>query len=121
MRDERLPTKCRLRHATDFQRVFRRRRSVADSSLVVYLCPNQLGYCRFGLSVSRKVGPAVIRNRWKRLIREAFRRHRHQLPSGFDLVVLPRRGAQPDYRSVTASLIRLANEGARRSTRRRQP
>ena len=118
MTDESLPAKCRMRHATQFQRVFRRRQSVADSMLVVYVCPNQLSYCRYGLSVSRKVGPAVFRNRWKRLIREAFRRNRHQLPSGLDLIVLPRRGVDPEYHAVAASLVQLVDRAARRLRRR---
>ena len=42
---------------------------------------------RLGLSIGRKVGPAHERNRWKRAIREAFRRHRHRLPDAYDLVI----------------------------------
>ena len=120
MTDERLTAKYRLRGAAQFQRVFRRRQSIADATLVVYVCPNQLSYCRYGLSVSRKVGPAVFRNRWKRLVREAFRRQRQQMASGLDLVVLPRRGIEPDYQTVAESLVKLVNQGARRLRRRRK-
>ncbi|MFM2092915.1 MAG: ribonuclease protein component, partial [Planctomycetota bacterium] len=58
---------------------------------------------------------AVTRHRWKRLIREAFRLSRTQLPVGFDLVVRPKRGAHADFDRIAKSLPRLANLIARRS------
>jgi ribonuclease P protein component len=59
---------------------------------------------RLGVTVSRKVGPAVTRNRVKRLIREAFRLNQHQLPTSWDLVVVARREARE------ASLIEIEQE-----------
>ena len=68
--------------------------------LVVQGCANGLPHTRLGLSVSRRVGNAVLRNRWKRIIREAFRTQRDELPVGLDLVVRPRRGATPVFADV---------------------
>ena len=68
--------------------------------LVVQGCRNGLAYARLGLSISRRVGNAVLRNRWKRIIREVFRTRRSELPGGLDLVVRPRRGANPVFADV---------------------
>lgn len=77
--------------------------------MVVYGCENAFPYPRLGLSVSRKVGKAVVRNRWKRLIREAFRLSRSQLPAGVDLIVIPRREAKPELAALKRSLAVLAD------------
>jgi ribonuclease P protein component len=103
----------RVRRQTEFDRVYRARHYAADPVLVVQACANGLGHSRLGLSVSRRVGNAVLRNRWKRLIREAFRLHRAELPRGLDLVVRPRSGAQPVFFQVARSLPRLAQRLAR--------
>ena len=58
--------------------------------LVIYAKPNQLENPRLGLSTSRKVGTAAKRNRIRRLIREAFRHLQHDLPAGYDLLVVIR-------------------------------
>ena len=96
--DNRFPKSFRLRSTEQFQKVFTARCSVADSMIILFAIPNELPHCRLGLSVSRKVGNAVVRNRWKRLIREAFRTSQSELPGGLDLVVLPQRNV--DVRSV---------------------
>ncbi len=60
------------------------------------------------ISVGKKVGNAVVRNRWKRRIREAFRKQRLAMPQGLDLVVRPKRGAVCDYSAIYRSIARLA-------------
>ncbi len=77
--------------------------------LIVYAAASEAEQPRLGMVVSRKVGNAVARNRWKRLIREAFRLVQHQLPRHVDLVVLPQRGARPDLGRLQASLRTLAD------------
>lgn len=88
------PRTARLTRPADFTRVYGRRQSAASGQLVVYALPNGLpdGRVRLGLSVSRRIGRAVVRNRWKRRLREAFRLVRTDLPQGIDLIIVVRSG-----------------------------
>jgi ribonuclease P protein component len=85
----------RLTRSGDFERVFRNGRSRAGQAFVVYVFPQSDGQqrSRLGMSVSRKVGGAVERNRVKRLLREAFRRTVEARTAGLDVVVVARRPA----------------------------
>jgi ribonuclease P protein component len=120
MVDQRFLPKYHLRHNLEFQRAYRRRCSASDAVLVVFGYPNDLAYSRLGLSVSRKVGKAVVRNRWKRLIREAFRLNREQLPTGLDLITIPRQGVEPQLHEVSQSLRWLAHRVAGKLTKARR-
>ena len=103
-----------LRRPADFKRVYDRRRSASDGWLIVYVCENGLPHSRLGLSVSRKVGQATHRNRLRRLYREAFRLTRHELPTGLDLVLIPRRPEHPTLAELCRSLPRVARQAARK-------
>ena len=103
-----------LRRPSEFRRVYDRRRSVSDSWLIVYACENELPYARLGLSVSRKVGQATHRNRLRRLYREAFRLTRHEMPTGLDLVLIPRRSDEPPLATLLHALPKLVRQAAKK-------
>ena len=111
---QRFGPKYRVRRAADFRRAYQLRCRASDPYLVVFVHGNGLEHARLGLSVSRKVGAAVVRNRWKRLLREAFRLSCHRLPEGVDLVVIPRCEAIPTLKVLGESLTQLANRASRR-------
>src|SRR5262249_55096559 len=87
-------------------RVFDARRSASDQWIVLHGALNELGYPRLGLTVSRQRGGAVERNRWKRLLREAFRLSQHSLPP-LDLVCIARAKVPPGVKPLMDSLCAL--------------
>ncbi len=101
------PNTVRLRHQYQFDAVYRGKHYAGDGVLVIRAIRNDVGRTRLGLSVSKKVGNAVVRNKWKRIIREAFRKQQHDIPRGLDIVVRPKKGAVADYHSVYTSLLNL--------------
>lgn len=112
--DQRFLAKFHLRSGVDFRRVYDTKCSAADGRIVVYAAHNTLGHPRIGLSVSRKVGNAVVRNRCRRLFREAFRLEREALPPGVDLVLIPRHNWDSGLVGLRESLVQLARRVARR-------
>jgi ribonuclease P protein component len=104
----------RITDPRDFQRAYERKRSASDDALIVFGVENGRAHPRLGISVSRKkVRTAVARNRVKRVLREAFRLGKDQLPAGVDLVVVPR-GPALTLADAQRALIRLAQAAARR-------
>ena len=114
MPDQSFPRTFRLRTSAEFERAFAGNVFAADGVLVISGFANGLTCSRLGLSISRKFGNAVVRNRWKRLIREVFRKSLDSLPPGLDFVVRPKRGAEPNYQAIASSLPALARRLAKR-------
>jgi ribonuclease P protein component len=104
----------RVRKQADFDRVYAARLFAADGVLIVNAAENGLPHSRLGLSIGKIVGKAVVRNRWKRLIREAFRLSRSELPLGCDFVARPQKGATPEFEPIRQSLITLTIKIAKR-------
>lgn len=80
----------RISTAADFQAAFGARARKSAGPLTLFAGPSASGVTRLGLSVGRRFGNAVTRNRFKRAMREAFRLEQHALPAGVDLVITTR-------------------------------
>jgi ribonuclease P protein component len=101
--------KYRIKKNKEFQEVFQRGTSMANRQFVVYMLdrPEQ-PYFRIGLSVSKKLGKAVVRNRIKRYIRQCFLEMKEEIMPGKDYVVIARLPvAEMDYFEVKKSLIHV--------------
>ena len=85
--DHRFPRSCRLTSRRQFISVYEKGRRVSSSSFVLFGLPNDHGECRLGITVTRKIGSAVRRNRIKRVLRDIFRRNRAELSPPLDVVV----------------------------------
>jgi ribonuclease P protein component len=114
MTDFHFPKRLRLLRASEFERVFAARNSAANAWLTLYGAASDVGHPRLGITVSRRIGNAVARNRWKRLIRESFRRIQHDLPA-LDLVCIARAPEPPTLAAMLDLLPELAARLARRA------
>ena len=108
-----LPKSRRLKSPAQFDAAYKRKRSAADGCLIVYACEHDFPGPRLGVSVSKKVGNAVNRNRYKRLLREAFRLVQHELPNA-DYVLIPRPGPTLTLDEFKASLVKVARQAFRK-------
>ena len=97
-----------LKKNRDFQTVYNKGKSFANSYLVMYVADNGLGKNRLGISVSKKVGNSIVRHRLTRLVRESYRLSEEHFRSGIDIIVIARTGARgKDYHEIESALIHL--------------
>ena len=94
-----------------FRRLYGRGKSAVNPCLALYCRKNNLGYTRLGITVGVKLGKAVVRNRTRRRIREAYRLHEDRFLPGYDLVVVARvKAGHSHYREIERSLLSLAGK-----------
>jgi ribonuclease P protein component len=122
--DRRFRREDRLRKRTDFESVYAAARKSWARGFTVFVAPGAAGRHRLGLAVGRRVGRAVLRNRVKRRLREAFRLSRESLPGCYDIVVHGRAEvADIEFSELVRSLVgavrRAATGGPRQRSRRR--
>lgn len=101
----------RIKKNKQFQLAFREGKSFANRQLVIYYVerPEQ-SHFRIGLSVGKKIGNAVVRNRIKRYLRQAFQELENEIPGSHDIVIIARKPAsEMGFKEIKKSLIHLLN------------
>jgi ribonuclease P protein component len=102
------PREARLVRRGDFDAVYRSGKRRSSSHFTAFFRANQLPVSRFGFSIKKALGGAVVRNRIRRRIREIVRCHRIEIPAGWDIVIHPKSSvARAEFAVLTADLVRL--------------
>ena len=95
----------------EFDAVYRAGKRRSSSHFTVFFRANQSPVSRFGFSIKKALGGAVVRNRIRRRIREIVRCHRTEIPAGWDIVIHPKSGvARAEFVALTADFLRLMKD-----------
>jgi ribonuclease P protein component len=102
------PREARLVRRGEFDAVYRAGKRRSSSHFTVFFRANELPQSRFGFSIKKALGGAVVRNRIRRRLREVVRCHRLEIPAGWDIVIhLKSSVARAEFAALTADLLRL--------------
>lgn len=121
--DEKFRSAERLKKRPQFLRARRNGWRQQGRRVIVYVVANDAGHPRLGVTVSRRVGNAVVRNRWKRRLREIFRRGKHHFGDSHDVVIIAKAGAElPPFDQLREDVYQTVRRAVgsyrdRRSTR----
>lgn len=91
----------RLKRGKDFQLTYKKGKSLAGQYVILYYIKNNLNLNKFGFSVSKKIGKAVVRNRTKRILRECCRLHQDELKTGYNIIFI----ARPKIKGIKFQLV----------------
>jgi ribonuclease P protein component len=102
------PREARLVRKSEFDAVYRAGKRRSNSHYTIFVRANQLPVSRFGFSIKKALGGAVLRNRIRRRLREIVRGHRREMAVGWDIVVHPKSSvATAPFAALTSDLLRL--------------
>jgi ribonuclease P protein component len=102
------PREARLVRRGEFDAVYRSGKRRSSSHFTVFVRANQKPLSRFGFSIKKALGGAVVRNRIRRRLREIVRCHRQEIPAGWDIVVHPKKSVETaEYLALTKDFLRL--------------
>ena len=105
---QKYPRSARIVRKADFDSVYRNGKRRSSSHFTVFLKANELPESRFGFSIKRALGGAVVRNRMRRRIREAIRLHREEISAGWDFVIHPKPNVEnAPFAVLKNDLVRL--------------
>lgn len=108
---------ARVTRSDDFTAIIRRGPYAADELLVINVRWDPRGaasLARLGISIPKKTGNAVVRNRWKRWIRESFRLQRSRLPRGVEIIIRPKRDAVGSFAAVDRALVKTVDRAVKK-------
>ena len=95
----------------EFRSMYARGKNAAGVYLAVYARRNRSGLLRLGLTVSSKIGNAVVRNRTRRRIREAYRLREEMFSPGYDIVIVARgRAVEAPFEALQRELVALCRK-----------
>jgi len=102
------PREARLVRKSEFDAVYSTGKRRSNAHFTVFLRANELPLSRFGFSIKKALGGAMVRNRMRRRLREMVRCHREEIPAGWDIVIHPKRSvAKAPFAAMTAGFLRL--------------
>jgi ribonuclease P protein component len=104
--------KRKLSKTNEFKKVFSEGRRIEGKNLIIFISKNDYNFNRFGIIVKKETGKAVVRNKIKRWLREAFRLINKKLSSGYDIIVLAKNNIRKsDYFEICHDLENLFYKG----------
>jgi len=105
---KRFPREVRLVRRAEFDAVYRAGKRRSSSHFTVFFRANELPKSRFGFSIKKELGGAVVRNRIRRRLREMVRGQRTEIPTGWDIVIHPKSAvSKAPYRALAAELLQM--------------
>jgi ribonuclease P protein component len=96
-----------IRRKADFDRVFKKGKSIVDPFFVALFVQNGLPFSRIGVSVKRKFGRATLRNRLRRLVKEVYRTGKEDFPRGYDILFIARKDLSDLFRRREVSFFEI--------------
>jgi len=107
LRRESYPKDFRITKTKEYEKVYREGKKLTGKFVILHAKPNELDHPRLGITVTKKSGKAVIRNRWKRMLREIFRKEKEKFPS-FDMVFTAKKESSlPSYQDLKEDVLKL--------------
>ena len=104
--------KRKLSKTNEFKKVFSEGRRIEGKNLIIFISKNDYNFNRFGIIVKKETGKAVVRNKIKRWLREAFRLINKKLSPGYDIIVLAKNNIRKsDYFEICHDLENLFYKG----------
>jgi ribonuclease P protein component len=95
----------------EYDAVYRTGKRRSSSHFTAFVKANHLPQSRFGFSIKKALGGAVVRNRIRRRVREIVRLHREEIPAGWDIVIHPKSSvAKAPFEALTAEFLRLLKQ-----------